>query len=543
MSCNYAEGLSPYENKGRLGAPEKFDNPQEVEEKVSQLAEWVKKSKHIVVYTGAGISTSAGIPDFRGPKGVWTLEKKGLKPDVNVSWDDAKPTLTHMALASLVEADRVKYIISQNIDGLHLRSGVPRPKLSELHGNMFADQCDKCKQMVVRDSPAPTVGEKYTGQDCPAYRTDGRKCRGKLRDFVLDWEANLPDADLTLSDTHSMMADLSIVMGSTLQIIPAGNMPTYTKKYQKNGKLVICNLQPTKHAKKADLNIFTYIDDIMRLLMKKLDLKITDYNPAQDPIRRVRNNDLPESGYIDWTQSPDLARSMKKIGDEIHDNLLKTKREEKKRKYLDAMKQTKMKKREEDEADEGEECTETTPKADHDVEPKLEKMNGTTKNYTKNETKYKMDEAELDCSGETPKTDSGKADSHGLNGTNGVKLEKDSWEITKYDGEVIKSEPDKNTDEITETQGGQLKIEKTEDIDTDTKRAKFDLSPAHKDLELSTVSTTHDQPQFEGGICPPLYQPSTVTTAPTLSSTAATSATEAANGIKLMNDSFVPNDE
>merc|ERR1719193_2145008 len=404
---------------------------------------------------------------------------------------------------------------------------------------LLTRECDKCKQMVVRDSPAPTVGEKYTGQDCPAYRTDGRKCRGKLRDFVLDWEANLPDADLTLSDTHSMMADLSIVMGSTLQIIPAGNMPTYTKKYQKNGKLVICNLQPTKHAKKADLNIFTYIDDIMRLLMKKLDLKITDYNPAQDPIRRVRNNDLPESGYIDWTQSPDLARSMKKIGDEIHDNLLKTKREEKKRKYLDAMKQTKMKKREEDEADEGEECTETTPKADHDVEPKLEKMNGTTKN----DTKYKMDEAELDCSGETPKADSGKADSHGLNGTNGVKLEKDSWEITKYDGEVIKSEPDKNTDEITETQGGQLKIEKTEDIDTDTKRAKFDLSPAHKDLELSTVSTTHDQPQFEGGICPPLYQPSTVTTAPTLSSTAATSATEAANGIKLMNDSFVPDDE
>merc|ERR1719193_2914584 len=117
---------------------------------------------------------------------------------------------------------------------------------------LLTRECDKCKQMVVRDSPAPTVGEKYTGQDCPAYRTDGRKCRGKLRDFVLDWEANLPDADLTLSDTHSMMADLSIVMGSTLQIIPAGNMPTYTKKYQKNGKLVICNM-PT-YTKKYQKN-------------------------------------------------------------------------------------------------------------------------------------------------------------------------------------------------------------------------------------------------------------------------------------------------
>jgi len=99
MSCNYAEGLSPYENKGRLGAPEKFDNAQIVEEKVELLAEWVRNAKHIVVHTGAGISTSAGIPDFRGPKGVWTLEKKGLKPDINVCWDDAKPTVTHMALA------------------------------------------------------------------------------------------------------------------------------------------------------------------------------------------------------------------------------------------------------------------------------------------------------------------------------------------------------------------------------------------------------------------------------------------------------------
>jgi mono-ADP-ribosyltransferase sirtuin 6 len=79
-----------------------------------------------VVHTGAGISTAAGIPDFRGPKGVWTLEKRNLKPDMNVSWDDAQPTRTHMALARLVEVGRVQMVITQNIDGLHLRSGIPR---------------------------------------------------------------------------------------------------------------------------------------------------------------------------------------------------------------------------------------------------------------------------------------------------------------------------------------------------------------------------------------------------------------------------------
>jgi len=335
MSCSYAEGLSEYHDKGKLGLPEKFDNQNEIDTKVNLLAEWISKSKHIVVHTGAGISTSAGIPDFRGPKGVWTLEKKGEKPEMNVSWDDAKPTKTHMALAKLVEVGKVKFIVTQNIDGLHLRSGVPRTSIAELHGNMFVDQCDNraCYKMFVRDSPAPTVGQKYVGGDCPATRHNGRNCRGKLKDFVLDWEAELPDSDLSLSDTHSMMADLSIVMGSTLQIIPAGNLPTYAKKYQEGGKLVICNLQPTKQDKKADLSIHTYVDDVMEKVMNILGLEIPEYDKNLDPVRLTSLRQYPgDELYIDWTQSEENARDLKKIGDLIHEEYLKKRREEKKRK-------------------------------------------------------------------------------------------------------------------------------------------------------------------------------------------------------------------
>jgi len=359
MSCSYAEGLSEYHDKGKLGLPEKFDNQNEIDTKVNLLAEWISKAKHIVVHTGAGISTSAGIPDFRGPKGVWTLEKKGEKPEMNVSWDDAQPTKTHMALAKLVEVDKVKFIVTQNIDGLHLRSGVPRTSIAELHGNMFVDQCDKCHRMFVRDSPAPTVGQKYVGGDCPATRHNGRNCRGKLKDFVLDWEAELPDSDLSLSDTHSMMADLSIVMGSTLQIIPAGNLPTYSKKYQEGGKLVICNLQPTKQDKKADLSVHTYVDDVMEMVMKKLGLEIPEYDKGSDPVRLTRMRQFPgEELFIDWTQDEENAKDLKKIGDLIHDEYLKKRREEKKRKSsLDLLdkgdiKTSKMQKKIEDEVKE-----------------------------------------------------------------------------------------------------------------------------------------------------------------------------------------------
>lgn len=82
----------------------------------------------------------------RGPKGVWTLEKEGKSPQVNVSFAEAIPTKCHMALKALLDSGHIKYIASQNIDGLHMRSGVKRRQLAELHGNMFVENCDKCRK-------------------------------------------------------------------------------------------------------------------------------------------------------------------------------------------------------------------------------------------------------------------------------------------------------------------------------------------------------------------------------------------------------------
>jgi NAD+-dependent protein deacetylase sirtuin 6 len=99
-------------------------------------------------------------------------------------------------------------------------------------------------RQFIRPTPAPTVGQKPIDKTCPGG-LNSRSCRGHLTDNILDWEHDLPDKDLDIATCQSTLADLNITLGTTLQIIPSGNLPLKNKKY--GGKLVICNLQPTKH--------------------------------------------------------------------------------------------------------------------------------------------------------------------------------------------------------------------------------------------------------------------------------------------------------
>uniref|UniRef100_A0A3B4EKY4 NAD-dependent protein deacylase sirtuin-6 n=1 Tax=Pygocentrus nattereri TaxID=42514 RepID=A0A3B4EKY4_PYGNA len=276
MSVNYAAGLSPYADKGICGLPEVFDTPEEVKAKVETLAQLIRDSQYMVVHSGAGISTSSGIPDFRGPKGVWTMEQKGETPHFDTTFEDAKPSLTHLALLQLQRAGYLKYLISQNVDGLHLRSGFPRDRLSELHGNMFVEECEKCGKQYVRDTVIGVMGLKPTGRYCEVTRSRGlRACRGKLISTILDWEDSLPDRDLNRADEASRRADLALTLGTSLQIKPSGDLPLLTKRT--GGKVVIVNLQPTKHDKHAHLHIHGYVDEVMSQMMKLLGLEIPDW--------------------------------------------------------------------------------------------------------------------------------------------------------------------------------------------------------------------------------------------------------------------------
>lgn len=186
-----------------------FEDSTSVSKKVDTLARWLRDCKRCVVHVGAGLSTAAGIPDFRGPKGVWTLQQKNKSgpesQNPGISFDDAKPTFAHRALKVLLAENLVDFIISQNVDGLFMRSGIARRHISELHGNFYLDECTLCKNRFIRSTPSQTMGLKKSTVKCPR-----EKCRGKLRDTILDWENSIPPNELKIATREAKTSDLHI---------------------------------------------------------------------------------------------------------------------------------------------------------------------------------------------------------------------------------------------------------------------------------------------------------------------------------------------
>ena len=259
-----------------------FDEPDVLEKKIDTLAEYVLASKHFIAFTGAGVSTSAGVPDFRsgvntvlktGP-GAWEIKATGKykKDAVYVPTYCATPTKTHMSLVELERKGILKFLISQNTDGLHRRSGFSPDKLAELHGNSNLEICRSCKRNFLRDfrtRMAKGVFDHETGRKCES-------CGGDLLDTIVNFGENLPEREINLGFEHAEKADLCLAMGSSLRVTPAANMPKIVGK-SKGGKLVIVNLQKTPLDCYADLRINAMTDTVMEKLMQKLRMTIPDF--------------------------------------------------------------------------------------------------------------------------------------------------------------------------------------------------------------------------------------------------------------------------
>jgi mono-ADP-ribosyltransferase sirtuin 6 len=250
--------------------------------KIKEIAKLLKNSKHCIVFTGAGVSTSANIPDFRGPEGIWTKEHKNSKINYGSEINEIKPTYCHYALTELARKCYIKFLITTNMDGLHWRSGFPEHMIEELHGSAYTEHCPFCHnhyrrlKEVERGSP-----DHLTGNKCDF-------CGNKLMDTIVNFNDNYRNPlEGSIVDFHSNEADLVIVLGSSCFVQPAATYPekvvlseksNLMKKLNKEGKLVLVNLQATPLDEYCSIRCFCKTDDFAKLLMKELGLENLNTN-------------------------------------------------------------------------------------------------------------------------------------------------------------------------------------------------------------------------------------------------------------------------
>jgi NAD-dependent SIR2 family protein deacetylase len=223
----------------------------DLNDRIFNLAQLMFASQHLVVFTGAGISTESGLRDFRGPDGLWTRRDKGL-PTPRQDFTAAGPNSGHVAIAGLQNMGRLSFLISQNVDNLHLKSGIRPELLAELHGNLTKVRCVGCDFKMDR-----VEGES----ECPL-------CGGRLVSTVVNFGDSLPAKDLAESYRHSRMCDLFIVVGSSLVVYPAADMPAVALEAGAN--LVIINRGETLFDARARLRFSEAIGQVLPPALEKL---------------------------------------------------------------------------------------------------------------------------------------------------------------------------------------------------------------------------------------------------------------------------------
>ncbi|NIJ39913.1 NAD-dependent deacetylase [Parvibaculum indicum] len=230
---------------------------------MNELKRAIAEAHRIVAFTGAGISTESGIPDFRSPGGIWTKmapiyfddfissdemrrEAWRRKFAMDESFAKAMPNKGHMALAKLADEGRISHIITQNIDNLHQDSGVPDDKVIELHGNTTYARCLDCRERYELEPLRAAFEETGEAPLCVS-------CGGYVKTATISFGQAMPEAEMERAHEATLLCDLFIAIGSSLQVYPAAGFPILAKR---NGaRLVIINRDPTELDEIADLVI------------------------------------------------------------------------------------------------------------------------------------------------------------------------------------------------------------------------------------------------------------------------------------------------
>ncbi len=253
------------------------------EQDIDELARLVQQASRIAIFTGAGISTECGVPDFRSPGGFWTRnrpiefkdfmasEERRLEAwrrflQIRATLKDVQPGRGHRFSAELVNQGRALGIITQNIDGLHFCGGIDPAKIIELHGNATYAACLSCG---LRHEIAWVEEEiERTGRPPHCHA-----CGGIVKSATISFGQPMPDLQMAEARAMTLNADLFIAMGSSLGVYPAAGMPVLAKRNR--ARLVIINREPTGLDGLADLAIHADIGDTLTELRSRLSLRIS----------------------------------------------------------------------------------------------------------------------------------------------------------------------------------------------------------------------------------------------------------------------------
>jgi NAD-dependent deacetylase len=255
-----------------------------MKEIVGQIANKILQASNAVALTGAGISTESGIPDFRSPGGLWTRIDPGefsidrflqnparfwrihlqLKTSGDFDMASAKPNPAHTALARMEEMGMLKCVITQNVDNLHQRAG--SVEVVEFHGNLLRAACMKCRAV----EPIGQVEERLIREEEDVPRC--RKCGGLLKPDAVFFGEAIPSKALMISQVQSQKCDLLLVIGTSLQVYPAAQIPLAVKLKYPPATVVEVNREPSAlHQQVTDHLLLGSAGEIMTLLMEELE--------------------------------------------------------------------------------------------------------------------------------------------------------------------------------------------------------------------------------------------------------------------------------
>jgi NAD-dependent deacetylase len=240
---------------------------------LAEIAGWLRDARSVVVLTGAGISTESGIPDFRGPNGVWTKDPKAERlsnlhyymsdPEVRVaSWQarlvhpawTAEPNAGHRALAELERKGRLDTLVTQNIDGLHQRAGSSPDRVIEIHGTVREVMCMACDERAPMERALDRVRAGEADPPC-------RSCGGILKSATISFGQNLVPDDLRRAEKAARGCDLFLALGTTLTVYPVAALPGLA--LESGARLVVANAEPTPYDPQAGAVLRGNLGDVL----------------------------------------------------------------------------------------------------------------------------------------------------------------------------------------------------------------------------------------------------------------------------------------